>query len=185
MKNSSLLSKTHKKWLLENCNLPTHSISNEILTENNSWLDGSFDKWFYYIMDIFILEADIKLLSVNQAFIVLRNGARCRSKEYLIFANSIGRLLNLKRTEFLAFNNHFDPFKHEIHAELIQYTDDLYTKDGRISQKSGDLGNMEKCITDCVLVNKIDDSAITSWSLKKIYSPLKGFKISFKIIDRV
>lgn len=133
---------------------------------------------------IFTLEADIKLLSINQAFIVLRNGTRCRSKEYLIFANAIGRLLNLKRAEFLAFNNYFDPFKHEIHAELIQYTDDLYTKDGRISQKSGDLGNMEKCITDCILIGKIDDSAITNWTLKKLYRPLKGFKISLKIVVR-
>lgn len=133
---------------------------------------------------IFTLEADIKLLSINQAFIVLRNGTRCRSKDYLVFANSIGRLLNSKRTEFLAFNNYFDPFKHEIHAELIQYTDDLYTKDGRISQKSGDLGNMEKCITDCILVDKIDDSAITNWNLKKLYNPLKGFKISLKIVVR-
>ena len=132
----------------------------------------------------FTLEANVKLLTVNQAFIVLRNGTRCRSKEYLLFSSAIGKLLNTKRAEFIAFNNFFDPFKHEIHAELIQYTDDLYTKDGRISQKSGDLGNVEKCLTDCVLVGKIDDSAITSWSLKKLYREEKGFYLKMEILNR-
>ena len=134
-------------------------------------------------MDQFILEANIKLLSINQAFIVLRNGTRCRSKEYMIFASAIGRLLKDNRASFLAFDNFFDPFKHEIHAELIQYTNDLYTKDGRISQKSGDLGNVEKCLTDCVLVGKIDDSAITSWSLKKLYREEKGFHLTMRIVE--
>jgi hypothetical protein len=134
---------------------------------------------------IFTLEADIKLLSVNQAFITLKNGIRCRSKDYLIFSSAISRLLSLKKNEFTEFNNYFDPFKHEIHANLIQYTDELYTKDGRISQKSGDIGNMEKCITDCVLIGKIDDSAITKWNLQKLYRNKKGFLISFQIVNRV
>ena len=133
---------------------------------------------------IFTLSADIKLLSVNQAFITLRNGVRCRSKDYLIFSSAISRLLSSKKDEFIIFNNYFDPYKHKIHAHLIQYTDDLYTKDGRISQKSGDVGNMEKCITDCILIGSVDDSAITKWVLEKEYRDVKGFKISYVIIDR-
>jgi hypothetical protein len=132
----------------------------------------------------FTLEADIKLLSINKAFITLRNGSRCRSKDYTIFNAAISKLLGIKRKEFVSFNDTFDPFKHEIHAELYQYTDELHTKDGRISQKSGDLGNMEKCITDCILVGKVDDSSITSWLLKKEFRETKGFLIRFTIIDR-
>lgn len=132
----------------------------------------------------FTLQANIKLLTINRAFITLRNGTRCRSKEYTAFASVIGKLLNENRKSFLAFDNSFDPYKHEIHAELTQYTDDLYTKDGRINQKSGDLGNVEKCLTDCVLVGKIDDSAITSWSLKKLYREEKGFHLTMRIVPR-
>ena len=132
----------------------------------------------------FTLEADIKLLSINKAFITLRNGSRGRSKDYTIFNAAISRVLGAKRADFAAFNNTFCPYKHEIHAELYQYTDELYTKDGRISQKSGDIGNMEKCITDCVLVGKIDDSAITLWVLRKEFRVKKGFKVKFVIVDR-
>jgi hypothetical protein len=132
----------------------------------------------------FTLEADIKLLSINKAFITLRNGSRCRSKDYTIFNSAISKLLGTKRKEFVSFNDTFDPFKHEIHAELYQYTDELYTKDGRISQKSGDLGNMEKCLTDCVLVGKIDDSAIVKWEMRKLFRDVKGFKLILKIIVR-
>jgi hypothetical protein len=133
---------------------------------------------------IFTLSANIKLLSVNKAFVTLRNGVRCRSKDYMIFSTEISRLLNENKKSFLDFNAHFDPYKHKIHAHLIQFTDELYTKDGRISQKSGDVGNMEKCITDCILVGSIDDSAITRWVLEKEYRAIKGFKISFAELEK-
>ena len=132
----------------------------------------------------FELSANIKLLSMNKAFITLKNGVRCRSKDYMIFSAAISRLLNENKKSFLDFNAYFDPFKHKIHAHLIQYTDELYTKDGRISQKSGDVGNMEKCITDCILVGSIDDSAITKWVLEKQYRDIKGFFVSFHILDK-
>ena len=132
----------------------------------------------------FTLSANIKLLSLNKAFVTLRNGVRCRSKEYLIFSASIYRLLNQHKKEFLLFDNYFDPYKHKIHAHLIQYTDELYTKDGRLSKKSGDAGNMEKCITDCILVGKIDDAYITQWLIDKQYRDIKGFTISFTILER-
>ncbi|MEY3881725.1 MAG: hypothetical protein RIQ94_2521 [Pseudomonadota bacterium] len=132
----------------------------------------------------FHLAADIKLLSINQAFIVLRNGTRCRSKEYTFFSSRINQLLLLKRNEFKLFNEFFNPKLHEVHAELTQYTDELYTKDGRISKNSGDLGNCEKCLTDCVLIGTIDDAMITSWSMRKIYRDVKGFEVCYRIVDR-
>jgi hypothetical protein len=135
-------------------------------------------------MMTFTLKADIPLLSINKAYITLKNGRRCRSKEYNVFSCSISRLLNANRAAFIAFDNYFDPYKHEVYASLIFYTDELFTKDGKISQKSGDLGNVEKCITDCVLVGKVDDSYITSWSLVKRYRAIKGFDLTFIIADR-
>lgn len=133
---------------------------------------------------IFTLSANIKLLSVNKAFVTLRNGVRCRSKDYLTFSCAIGRLLNQNRKSFLEFNDYFDPYKHEVHGSLIYYTNDLFTKDGRISQKSGDLGNFEKCLTDCVLIGKVDDSSITRWFMEKKEREIKGFEVSYKIIER-
>lgn len=133
---------------------------------------------------IFILEADIKLLSINEAFSTLRNGRRVRSEAYHKFSACISRLMFNKRNEFFKFNKSFDYKKHEIHAELIYYTDKLYTQDGRISQKSGDLGNVEKCLTDCVLVNEIDDACIVLWSLQKKARDKNGFYLKLEIVDR-
>lgn len=39
MKNNSLISKTHKKWMLENCDLPTHLIAIDQM--DGHWLEGS------------------------------------------------------------------------------------------------------------------------------------------------
>ena len=37
-KNNKLISPAHKKWMLENCDLPTHLIPNEIMDEKGLWL---------------------------------------------------------------------------------------------------------------------------------------------------
>lgn len=136
-------------------------------------------------MKSFTLEANLKLLSLNRAFIYLRNGSRCRSKDYNEFSLAISRLMFSRRSDFLPFDSYFDYKLHEIHAELEIYTDELYTKEGKLNKKSGDIGNMEKCLTDCVLVGNIDDAAIVKWSLSKSYRPLKGFKLSLQIVDRI
>ena len=132
----------------------------------------------------FTLEADLRLLSINKAFITLRNGSRARSKDYSEFALSICKLISNKRSCFKSFDDFFDYKTHELHAELFQYTNELYTKDGRLSKTSGDIGNMEKCLTDCILIGKIDDSAIVKWSLNKQYRDTVGFKVIFTIVDR-
>jgi len=37
-KNNNLISPSHKRWILENCDLPTHLIPNEIMHEKDLWL---------------------------------------------------------------------------------------------------------------------------------------------------
>lgn len=37
-KNNKLISPVHKKWMLENCDLPTYLIPNEIMYEKDLWL---------------------------------------------------------------------------------------------------------------------------------------------------
>ena len=135
-------------------------------------------------MKSFSLKADMRLLSINKAFIYLRNGSRCRSKEYNVFSLAISKLMLAKREEFKAFNDSFNSKLHEIHAELVFYTDNLYTLDKKLSQKSGDLGNMEKCLSDCILIGSIDDSFITKWTMKKLYSETPSFEITYNIIER-
>lgn len=38
MSNNNLLPYKHKKWILENCDLPTHLITNEVMDEKDLWL---------------------------------------------------------------------------------------------------------------------------------------------------
>ena len=131
-----------------------------------------------------IIKADIKLLSLNKAFVALRNGRRIRSKEYTKFSNEIKKVKSIYAINFKAFELTFNPKKHEIHAELIYITPELYTKAGTISRNSGDLGNCEKCLTDCILDGAIDDCFITKWDMQKVYGKEYGFWMSLKIVDR-
>jgi Holliday junction resolvase RusA-like endonuclease len=133
---------------------------------------------------LFTLQAEVKLLTINKAFITLRSGSRVRSKDYVNFSKAIASILKLKTIEFSNFNKYFDYSKHQIHAELIYYTPSIFTKDGKISKSSGDIGNMEKCLTDCVLIGSIDDSCITRWILEKKYAEKHSFKLSLEIVDR-
>ena len=131
-----------------------------------------------------IIKADIKLLSLNKAFVALRNGRRIRSKEYTKFSNEIKKLKSIYAINLKAFELTFNPKKHEIHAELTYITPELYTKAGPISRNSGDLANMEKCLTDCILDGAIDDCFITQWEMRKVFGKEHGFLVTFKIIDR-
>jgi hypothetical protein len=135
-------------------------------------------------MKEFILTAPIKLLSINAAFVVLKNGRRIRSKAYVAFAKEISLLMRTRRIDFEAWEKNFNPKFHEIHAILIYGTPELLTKDGRISQKSVDIANCEKCLIDNVLIKTIDDSQITQWRMKKIYSEKFSFYLRFEIKDR-
>jgi len=136
-------------------------------------------------MQIFTLESDtVQLISLNAAFATLKNGRRVRSKEYKIFARRIAILLNSKRSEYEAFEAHFNPRQHEIHATLEIGVSGLYTKAGTISKNSGDIANFEKCLLDCVMVGSIDDSNITHWEMMKLNSDKPYFKLTLEIVQR-
>lgn len=130
------------------------------------------------------IEANLKLLSLNKAFVSLKNGRRIRSKEYVKFANEVKVVMAKYRYIFKLFNDTFDPKLHELHGFLTYSTPELYTKTGTISKNSGDLANMEKCLVDNVLTGSVDDSAIVSWEFRKIYSEAYSFSLTFKIIER-
>lgn len=137
--------------------------------------------------NIFHLYAPIKLISLNHAFVTLRNGRRCRSKNYVKFAKEISSLMSTRTDHFKAFNDYFNPLKHEVHGYLEFYTE-LYTKKGTISKNSSDIDNVSKPLLDNVLTDVIDDSQLVSYTVKKIqsYTPNKaGFFLRLEIVDRV
>jgi len=135
-------------------------------------------------MHIFNLEADIKLLSLNQAFSTLPNGRRCKSPEYVRFSRQIAQIMRTVSKEFMAFDDAFDRKRHEIHGRMSIMVPDLYTKDGMISKNSGDIDNIPKCLLDNVLVRKIDDSAIVSWKINKYNGPKYMFQLQLEITER-
>lgn len=133
-------------------------------------------------MKSFNIIAPIKLLSLNNAFVTLRNGRRCRSRSYVEFTKKIKDIMSNKAKEFEEFNKSFNPKEHELHAHLIFYTPDLYTKTGTINKKSSDLGNLEKCLIDNILTGAIEDSSITFWIMQKRYAPEYAFLLNLKIM---
>ena len=134
-------------------------------------------------MNKFIFCYPIKLLSLNHSFITLRNGKRCRSKEYKDFAKEIFVVVN-RNVDFKKFDNLFCYKNHELHAELTFYTPDLYTKAGKLSKKSCDIDNVIKPLFDNILIGKIDDSAITQLVVKKLYDIEYSFSLVLEIVDR-
>jgi len=132
----------------------------------------------------FVLEAPIKLLSLNKAFSTLRNGRRVRSKEYSAFKKQIDLAMHDRKLEFIEFNELFNSKAHEIHAELIFRTPNLVNLDGSLSKTSGDMANMEKCLNDSIMGLKIDDSFITNWKMSKILANDYSFRLTLKIVQR-
>lgn len=131
----------------------------------------------------FNISAKLKLLTLNQAFIVA-NGRRCRSKAYTKFAQSLSIALMTKQREFKDFDDTFDPKKHELHARIVFWTPDLYTKAGTISRNSIDADNISKSLLDNVLVLNIDDSAITKLEVSKLHGPEYCFELDLNIVTR-
>ena len=132
----------------------------------------------------FNISAKLKLLTLNQAFITLPNGRRCRSKAYAKFAQSLSIALMTKQREFKDFDATFDPKKHELHARIVFWTPDLYSKSGMISKNSMDCDNVAKTLLDNVLVLNIDDSAITKLEVSKLHGPEYCFELDLNIVTR-
>lgn len=137
----------------------------------------------------FILEANMRLLSLNQAFATIqrgpRRGIRIKSKKYVIFKKAIKDILTARKKEFEDFNNSYNPFNDEIFCTLEIFTPDLFTKDGRISKNSLDCGNAEKVVMDSVLIGKIDDSQLTRILISKQLSEKHGFRLTLEIKKRL
>jgi Holliday junction resolvase RusA-like endonuclease len=135
-------------------------------------------------MKTFKLSADIKLISVNAAFVVMRNGMRCRSKAYCEFAKRIKQLMRSRKSEFEAFESGFLVKYHALSLKLIYRSQRFLTKDNRISRNSGDLDNVAKCLLDNVLCGKIDDSYVVKLDMTKEYGEVDGFELEISIIER-
>lgn len=126
---------------------------------------------------------DCKPLTLNQAFITLRNGRRARSSKYELFKKTIEKRLNLIELE--DFSDTFNQSKHALKMTMIVYLKDLYTKKGTISQKSGDIDNFTKCINDIIFKNtNLDDSYITELHISKNQGDKDCFLLTYEIISK-
>jgi len=132
----------------------------------------------------FVLESQIKLLSVNEAYATIKSGRRIKSNEYKNFTTTILMLMRSHRNAYRAFELAFNPKVHEIFATLERGTPAFYTNAGTISRISGDVPNYEKCLTDCVMIGQIDDSAITEWRMRKFPAPKHCFRLTLEIRER-
>jgi len=135
-------------------------------------------------MKQFQIYSKIRLMSLNHAFATLRNGRRIRTKKYLEFKKKIDALMIDQKNNWNAFNETYDPLKHEIHAGLEFITPELYTKAGTLSKKAGDIANLEKVLMDCVMTGKIDDSQIVDFKMKKVYGEEFAFLLDLRIVER-
>jgi Holliday junction resolvase RusA-like endonuclease len=135
-------------------------------------------------MNQFQLYAKIRLMSLNHAFATLRNGRRIKTRQYNEFQKKIKMLMEQRQESWNAFNERFEPSRHEIHAHLEFITPELYTKAGTISMRSGDVGNLEKVLMDCIMTGKINDSQITQFVLRKVYGEEFAFFLDLRIVER-
>ena len=90
-----------------------------------------------------------------------------------------------RKDHFKAFNEAFNPLKHEVHGYLEYYTTDLYTKKGTISKNSSDIDNVSKPLLDNVLTDLIDDSQIVRYEVRKIQADQAGFFLRLEIVERI
>lgn len=126
---------------------------------------------------------DFKPLTVNQAYITLRNGRRCKSQAYNAFKKRV--LSGLVKEDIEAFSKSFDASRHELYLDMIIYLSGFSTKDGAISKKGGDLMNFEKVITDILFPYMgLDDAFITSANLSKNFGTKDCFIYLLTIKER-
>lgn len=126
---------------------------------------------------------DFKPLTVNQAYITLRNGRRCKSQAYNAFKKRV--LSGLMKDEIMEFSKSFDAGRHELYLDMIVYLSGFSTKDGVISKKGGDLMNFEKVITDIIFPYMgLDDAFITSANLSKNFGTKDCFIYLLTIKER-
>ena len=86
--------------------------------------------------------------------------------------------------EIKRFFRDYRPITQALHAELTFTIPNLYTLKNQVSNKSGDLGNLEKVIFDNLFLHDIDDAQIVSLLLKKINGDKSSIKITLYTVPR-
>ena len=105
-------------------------------------------------------------LSLNKAYKTLPNGRRAKSQHYTEFQRHLERSIN--QNTLRPFKDAFDSSIHELKLTMIIYISDLYTKQGRVSELSGDCDNYVKVVNDFVFKQMgVDDCLITDLRVTK------------------
>jgi len=86
--------------------------------------------------------------------------------------------------EIKRFFRDYRPITQALHAELTFTIPNLYTLRNQVSNKSGDLGNLEKVIFDNLFLHDIDDAQVVSLLLKKINGDKPSIKITLYTVPR-
>lgn len=86
--------------------------------------------------------------------------------------------------EIKRFFRDYRPITQALHAELTFTMPNLYTLKNQVSNKSGDLGNLEKVIFDNLFLHDIDDAQVVSLLLKKINGDKPSIKITLYTVPR-
>lgn len=124
-----------------------------------------------------------KPLSLNQAYSNAPGRGRIKTREHRSYQKALESKLN--QNALSCFSSAFDPKKHEIHLNMIIYLKNYLTKDGRISQKSGDCANFEKVTSDVIFKYLgIDDSQVTHMMISKNIGERDCFYYSLEIKNR-
>lgn len=132
------------------------------------------------------LSLSIAPISLNSTYIFLK-GRRLPSKQYTKFKKTFFALATPQIGEIRNFFSTFIPERDEIHARLIFYTPNIYTKKNTINQKCCDVDNIFKPISDQVFSfqTKVDDSAITRIEVIKKFSKVEKTILVYEIDDRL
>jgi Holliday junction resolvase RusA-like endonuclease len=127
----------------------------------------------------------LKPISLNACFVQIK-GRRVSSKNYVNFKKQFDILIAPHALEIKKYFESFNELTDEIHSSMTYYTPDLYTKRNTINQKSLDVDNIHKPISDLTfkIIEKADDSAITTLVLRKFYSHEYAVSMTYQIVRR-
>ena len=140
-------------------------------------------------MKIEFLFKNCKPVSNNKTTSFTKKGKYYPNKEKIVFKRIIDVQTLAQRHEIFDFETRYSPYEHCLRATIVIYIPEskLITKKGYVSQKSLDLANCEKVLTDSVFkrFEKIDDSAICYLNMEKRTSLDNTYRIYYclEIVD--
>ena len=123
-------------------------------------------------------------MSLNKSY---KRGAtrRCKSDEYDAYESELCYKINKHRRELRDFISHFDKFRHAISVDYFQFIPEkiFFTKEGYISERSGDTDNIVKVTQDIIFKNylKTNDVFVTDPTPKKRPSKTGEFSLLIKL----